>query len=68
MVMPGRLKLTLYGLVLQIAVPMPMTIMFTAKVESRLISMGRPTTRCTEIQYTTIPSSNPAPITGSSNR
>ena len=50
MVMPGRLKLTLYGLVLQIAVPMPITIMFTAKVESRLINMGRPTTRCTDIQ------------------
>src|SRR3974377_2094969 len=67
-VKPGTLKFTLYGLVLQMAVPAPMMIMFTAKVESRLDNCGRPMTQCTDVQYTSVPNTRPIAIIGSNRR
>src|SRR6516162_4448167 len=61
-VTPGSGTGTLYGLVLNSAVPRPIRTMFIANVDSRLMRCARPMTRCTAIQYTSTPKTKPTVI------
>jgi hypothetical protein len=64
MLKPGSDTGTLKSTVPHSAVPRPIRTRFTEKVESRLISGGRPIMRCTAIQYSATPTIRPPMRTG----